>query len=288
MSGPLEGTRVVDFTQGWAGPFCSMELGDLGAMVIKIEPPEGDFTRNLGPPMLSGEAIPFLAVNRSKRSISLDIEKAPGLGIARRLIQRADVVLESFDPGVADTLGIGYEAMKIENPQLIYGSITPFGISGPYRDWAGSELVLQALSGVFASQPGGDRYIAFGGETVSLFSGKYLLHGILAALVYRSRAGSGQRIDLAMMDAALARTWSEWPGRDTTKAEEAPLAQDVIAKPMWAGHDRSISVGSGRVEFNFRVNGYTPNDKAWMAFFEEVGAPELVGDPRFETESSTP
>jgi crotonobetainyl-CoA:carnitine CoA-transferase CaiB-like acyl-CoA transferase len=277
--GPLEGIRVVDFTQGWAGPFCTMELGDLGASVIKVEPQQGDFTRQLGPPYLAGQTLPYLAVNRSKRGIVLDLNKSMGVTIARRLASSADIVVESFDPGEADRFGIGYEALAAENPGLVYATVTAFGQSGPYRDRAASELVIQAMSGVLDAQTNGGPKVALGGDPVSLFTGKYLFHGILAALIYRRRRGIGQRVDVAMLEAGLARSMTLWPSVVSQPDDHA-----ASIPPIWAGHDRSIQAGSQRVEFNFRKDGYTPNDDAWMSFFHDIGADELIGDPRVATE----
>jgi crotonobetainyl-CoA:carnitine CoA-transferase CaiB-like acyl-CoA transferase len=284
VTGPLQGITVIDLTEGWAGPFCTMELGDLGATVIKVEPSEGDYSRRLGPPFLSGESLPFLALNRSKLSIAVNTTTAPGARIVRLLAGTADVVVESFSPGEADRFGIGYEELRAENPRLIYGTVTPYGQYGPYADRAASELVLQAMTGVFAFQPDPARYVAFGGDPVNLFAGKYLLHGILAALIDQRRTGEGQRVDVAMLHAGLARTMSEWPAADDAPPGVGgePPAQ---RPPIWAGRDRSMTAADGRIEFNFRVNGYTPNDDAWMSFFAEVGADELVRDSRFGTES---
>jgi crotonobetainyl-CoA:carnitine CoA-transferase CaiB-like acyl-CoA transferase len=277
MSGPLHGLRVVDLTEGWAGPFCTMELGDLGADVVKVEPPQGELTRRLGDPEFEGETLPFLAVNRSKRAICLDTTSADGRAVLHRLAASADVVVESMRPGEADERGIGYDALRATNPHLVYATITGFGQEGPYRDWACSELVAQAMSAMIPPSPG-EEPVVLGGEQLSLFAGKYLFHGIVAALIWRARSGVAQRVDVSILEAGLARGMSIWPS-----SPEAPAARPPSA-PMWATAVRAFDTADMPVEFNFRKNGYTPNDDAWQTFFGDVGANELIGDPRFTTE----
>jgi len=281
VAGPLESLKVIDLTQGWAGPFCTMQLGDMGATVIKVEPPEGDFTRRLGPPFPDGESLPFLSVNRSKRSVVLDLETPSGVAAVQRLIQDADVLVESYAPGEADSMGIGYEALKAINPGLIYATITPFGQTGPYRDWAGSEIVAQSLAG-FTPHLGkpGQAPVMLGGEQAAIFAGKFFFHGILAALICRERTGVAQRVDASLLGGMMAAQVMAYPGDDyqfpSDTKEEAPPPPAVNSLGF-----SSIRTKDMVVDFAFFVSGYTPNDDAWHNFFVDLGAQDMAEDPRF-------
>jgi crotonobetainyl-CoA:carnitine CoA-transferase CaiB-like acyl-CoA transferase len=255
-----------------------MELGDLGADVVKVESLGGDLTRQLAPPRPQGQTMPFLALNRSKRSIALDYGRAEGADVVRRLIAGADVVVESFDPGRADELGLGESALRAVNPQIIYATVTPFGQDGPYRSWRGSEIVLQALSAAVPNNPAGDPDV-LGGDLLELFTGKFLFHGIVAALIARARSGVTQRVDVSGLESAMARAMSAWPDEESSRDPRGGLGPRI-----WAGSVRAFATRDVPIEFNFRVQGYTPNDEAWMAFFRDVGADALVDDVRFATE----
>ncbi len=151
---PLSGVRVADFTRVLTGPLCTMLLGDLGADVIKVEPPGGDDTRAWGPPFQVGEggreSSYFLSVNRNKRSVTLDLKTAGGLDAARRLIAGSDVLVENFRPGTLERLGLGWDDLRAAHPRLIYATITGFGLSGPYRDRAGYDVVAQGMGGLMS------------------------------------------------------------------------------------------------------------------------------------------
>jgi len=146
MPGALAGFKVVDITQGLCGPYCSMQLGDAGAQIIKIEPPQGDSSRTMGPPFIGDESAVYLNLNRNKRSIVLDLSKDEGRDILLRLAKDADVFLEDLGPGEAEKLGFGYEQLKKLNPKIIYCNISAFGEKGPMAQLPGSELVVQAMA----------------------------------------------------------------------------------------------------------------------------------------------
>ena len=157
-AGPLEGITVVDCTQILAGPYCTMLLADMGADVVKIEKPQGgDDTRRMGPPFVDGVAASFLMVNRNKRSIVLDLKNPEGAAILRKMVERADVMVENLRPGAMVKLGLGYEDLRKVNPALVYCTISAFGVTGPYGDRAGFDLVAQGMSGhmSFTGVPGG-------------------------------------------------------------------------------------------------------------------------------------
>ena len=202
---PLAGVRVIDLTRVLAGPFCAMALGDMGAEVIKIEEPgKGDDTRGW-PPFAGGEATYFMAVNRSKKSLTLNLKAPEGQAILRGLIARADVVLENFRPGTMERLGFGYDKLRKTNPRLVYCSISGFGESGPEASRPGYDLIVQGESGVmdltgFADGPP----VKVGNSIADLVAGLSAAHGITLALLSRARSGKGQKVEIGMLDQMAA------------------------------------------------------------------------------------
>ena len=208
----LSELRVVDLTQGVAGPYCTKLLADYGAEVIKIEPPGGDVSRRLGPfpadlphPEKSGL---FLHLNTNKKSITLDVATASGVVILKKLLARADVLVESYPPGRVTEWGIGYEQLREDFPQLIYTSITSFGQTGPYRDYRANNLVAMAMSSIMYATGEPDREpLATGCEPADYFAGLQAFVGILAALAYRQRNGppeAGQHVDVSLVESVAA------------------------------------------------------------------------------------
>ena len=189
--GPLSGIRILDLSRVLAGPFCTMVLGDLGAEVIKVERPDGgDDTREGGPPFAGGESAYYLCVNRNKKSVALDLKSPGGVEAARGLAAASDVLLENFRVGAMGKLGLGYEEVKALNPGIVYCSITGYGQTGPYRDLAGYDFILQAMSGLMSitGEPEGEP-MKLGVATVDLTTGLYAAVAILAALRHRDRTG---------------------------------------------------------------------------------------------------
>jgi crotonobetainyl-CoA:carnitine CoA-transferase CaiB-like acyl-CoA transferase len=204
-SAPLEGIRVVDLSRLLPGPFCSQLLGDYGADVVKVEDTGlGDFVR-LTPPFIGSESGPFLAVNRNKRSIALDLKKEKGREVLRRLARRADVLLEGFRPGVLDRLGVGWDALRSENPRLIYCALTGYGQDGPWRERAGHDINYLGYAGVLAMTGAADGPpVPPGVQVADLTGAFYAAIGILLALEARHRTGAGQLVDVSMLDGALS------------------------------------------------------------------------------------
>ena len=205
MSGhALEGLHVLDVTQVMAGPFCAMVLADLGADVIKVEPPAGDSTRQM-PGAVGSDSPSFNAVNRGKRSIVLDLKTEAGRAALIRLARSTDILIENYRPGVMDALGLGYEALSRENPRLIYASISGYGQTGPDRDKGGFDLIAQGVSGIMSitGEPGGAPVKA-GIPLTDLGAGLFALVGILAAVAHRHRTGAGQHVDTSLVDAGVA------------------------------------------------------------------------------------
>lgn len=210
MPSALEGIRVLDLTQIMAGPFCTMLLADLGAEVIKIENPRGgDDSRRMAPPYYQSEPASFIAMNRNKYGVAVDIRTEPGKQILWRLIERTDVLVENFRPGTMARLGFGFEAVHAKYPSLVYCSISGFGQTGPYRERGGFDLVAQAMSGVLSVTGSPEEPAKVGVPISDLNAGLYASHAILAALLSRVRTGEGQYIDTSLFEGALAYTFWE-------------------------------------------------------------------------------
>jgi crotonobetainyl-CoA:carnitine CoA-transferase CaiB-like acyl-CoA transferase len=203
---PLADLVVVDLTRALAGPYCTLMLGDMGARVIKVEPPAGgDHTRSWGPPFVGGESAYFLSVNRNKESITLDLGRPEGQDAVRRLIARADVLVENFRPGTLQPLRLDYDSVADEYPRLVYASISGFGQTGPRRAEPGYDAVIQAEGGLMSltGAPDGEPFRP-GVAVADLVSGLMAVQGILLALVTRMRTGRGQHVDVAMFDAVCS------------------------------------------------------------------------------------
>jgi crotonobetainyl-CoA:carnitine CoA-transferase CaiB-like acyl-CoA transferase len=249
-----------------AGPFCGQVLGDMGADVIKIEPPGGDSTR------ASMGAQSFLAVNRNKRSVALDLKSPEHRAVLHRLARDADVVLENNRPGVAARLGAGWEQLSELNPRLIYASVSGFGQTGPYAQRPGYDLIAQGLSGVMSvtGEPDGDP-VKCGIPIGDLSAGLFCAVAILSAVVARERTGRGQRIDTSLFEGALALSiWETAELWATGRVPQPHGSAHRVTAPYQAlrTRDGHITVGGN-------------NQKLWQKLCEAIGRPELVEDPRF-------
>jgi crotonobetainyl-CoA:carnitine CoA-transferase CaiB-like acyl-CoA transferase len=272
---PLDGIRVVDLTRFLAGPFCTQELGDFGADVVKIEPLEGDGTRYQSRrPDLVGNSYFFAAANRNKRSATIDVRTDAGREIVRRLARTADVLVENFRPGVMDRLGLGAEVLQGDNPRLIYCSVTGFGSTGPYRGRPGFDQVGQGMSGfmsVTGQEPTGPTRagIALADLTCAMTA----CRGILFALLARERTGRGQRVEVAIVDSMVALlTWS------------AGLYFETGRPPGVAGNHHPLSSPFGVYQakdgpFNLAAG----NERMWQRLCQVLGREDLRDDPRFRT-----
>ncbi len=202
----LEGLRVIDLTQAMAAPFCSMNLADMGADVIKVEPPTGEDMRR-GSVSRNGHSGTFLTINRGKRGITVDLKQPAGVQIIHRLVKTADVFVQNYRPGAAKRLGVDYETLAAINPRLIYCSISGFGSTGPYAARGGYDLIAQGMSGIISVTGDEDGPPAKAGLPVSdLSAGLFGAYGILCALEHRERTGHGQFVDTSLLEAALALT----------------------------------------------------------------------------------
>lgn len=276
MAKALEGFRVLDLTQIMSGPFCAMLLADLGAEVIKVEKPRGgDDTRSMGPPFLNGESAAFLAVNRNKLGLALDIKAPVGAEILWRLIETADVLIENFRPGTLARLGFGYEQIHARQPRLVYCSISGYGQTGPYAERGGFDLVAQALSGVLSVTGTPDEPVKVGVPISDLNAGLFASHAILAALLARSRTGEGQYVETSLLEAALAYTI--WESNEYWATREPPRRLGTAHRLMapyqvFPTADGWIAIGAA-------------NQRNWERLARAVGRDELLDDPRFATNS---
>lgn len=274
MGGALEGIVVLDLSQGAAGPTCGMYLGDLGADVVKVEPPGGEWGRGLGPPFVAGVAAAFLGMNRCKRSIVVDLKRPRGSEVLLRLAEGCDVVLESFRPGVADRLGVGYEAMSARNPRLVYAAITAFGQVGPWRMRPGVDGIAQAMSGIMSVTGSADGPpVKVGVPAADMAGGVFASQAILAALFDRERSGGGQRVDVSLLDALLA---FQVVPLSMYLASGTPPQRMGSAAP-YAAPNEAFPTSDGYV----MVAAYTT--KRWPALCAVLGTPELATDPQFDT-----
>ncbi|MDF3042848.1 MAG: hypothetical protein K0Q71_5554 [Thermomicrobiales bacterium] len=206
MAGPLAGLVVADFTQLAQGPFATQMMGDLGAEIIKIEPVKGDWMRHwsMANLYIEGEGASFLSFNRNKRSIGIDLKHPQGKEVALRLVDRADVVIENFRPGVMERLGLGYETLAERNPRIIYCASSGWGQSGPYVTRPGQDLLVQAVAGVgYLNGNADDPPRAVGVGIADFTAGFHIVYGVLAALYARQRTGRGQRVDVNLLNSIL-------------------------------------------------------------------------------------
>jgi crotonobetainyl-CoA:carnitine CoA-transferase CaiB-like acyl-CoA transferase len=203
---PLDGITVLDFTRVLSGPYCTMQLGDLGARVIKIEQPgRGDDTRAWGPPFIEGESAYFLSINRNKESVALDLKEERSRQVIDALLARADVVVENFRPGTLERLGWGWAAVAARHPRIVYCSISGFGQTGPRRLEAGYDAMMQGEAGLMSiTGPADGPPYRLGVAIGDIATGMFAVQGILAALFARERTGRGQLVDIAMLDSVTA------------------------------------------------------------------------------------
>lgn len=273
---PLAGLRVLDISQVMAGPFCSMLLGDMGADVIKVEPPKlGDSTRHSMGFRLKGEDSPgFLALNRNKRSISLNLKEQGDREVLYALVKTADILVENARPGVAARLGIDYETLAEINPRLIYASISGFGQTGPWAQRPGFDLIAQAMSGILSSNGFPDMEPAKNSIAVAdLGAGLFSAYAILSAVIGREQTGKGQHIDASLLEAALGL--SIWETTELWGTGKAP-------QPIGSANRMSAPYQAVKASDGWFVIG-AANQGLWLSFLKVVGRPELQDDPRWSS-----
>jgi formyl-CoA transferase len=276
MPRALDGVRVLDATQVMAGPFCAMQLCDMGADVIKVEPPGGDSSRRMAG-AVGDDSAGFNAVNRGKRGLVLDLRTAAAQEAFRRLAARADVVIENSRPGVMRRFGLHYDALAADHPGLIYASISGYGQTGPAASKGGFDLVAQGVSGLMSitGEPDGPP-VKVGVPVTDLGAGLFALAGILAALHYRARTGRGQYIDTALVDAGVAL--SVWESAEYFSGGGVP-------QPMGSAHRLIAPYQAIRCADGF-INLAAANDRLFERLCLMFGHPEWATDARFVDNTS--
>jgi crotonobetainyl-CoA:carnitine CoA-transferase CaiB-like acyl-CoA transferase len=273
-AGPLDGIRVIDLTRVLAGPFATQSLGDLGAEVLKIEPPgNGDETRHF-PPFIRGESHYFLGINRNKKSLVVDLQQEAGKEILRKLVATADILVENYRPGVMDRLGLGYAALAEINPRLIYCAISGFGLSGPMRDKPSFDIVTQALSGALSiNGERGHMPVKLGIPLGDMVGGVFGPMAILAALHERNRTGKGRLIDISLYDGLIGML-GYFAQLAFITGEDPP--------PMGSSHPNIVPYGSFPASDGSIIIAVL-SESFWGKLCEALERPDLATDPRFAT-----
>ncbi len=275
MSGPLAGVRVVDLTRVLAGPYATMLLGDLGADVIKVEPPAGDDTRQWRPPSVAGESTYYLGVNRNKRSVVLDLGSEDGRLALRALAASADVLIENFKVGTMERWGLGYEeVLRPLNPGLVYCSITGYGRTGPSAHLPGYDTVIEAMGGLMSltGEPEGEP-MKVGVAIVDVVTGSHAAFGVCAALTHRLRTGEGQRVDLSLFESnlsALANQASAYLLSGEIPGRHGNAHSTIVPYQVFRARDASVMVAVG-------------NDPQFVRLCGLLGLSDLAADPRYAT-----
>jgi len=272
---PLQGIRVLDFSRILAGPYCTMVLGDMGAEVIKVERPGiGDETRAWGPPFVGGESAYFLCVNRNKKSITVDLSTRDGQTIIRDLAAQCDVLVENFRPGTMEKLGLGCDALRAINPRLIYCAISGFGRSGPDKDRAGVDVIVEGVGGLMSitGEPDGPP-VKVGVAIIDVATALHAHGAIIAALFERERTGQGRRLDFSLLEVQIATLINI--GSDY-------LIGGVVPKRWGSAHTSIVPYQAFEARDGYVVVGAI-NESLWARFCEAIEQPRLADDPRFAT-----
>lgn len=274
---PLAGLRVLDFSHALAGPYSTLLLADYGAEVYKLESRAGDMGRGWGPPFAGGLASFFLALNRGKRGISIDLKHAEGLDLCLRLIDRMDVLIENFRPGAMDRLGLGYGALRRRNPRLVYCSISGYGQDGPSRDEAAMDLVMQAASGLLSITGTAEgESVRCGYGVTDVTAGLFAVIGILLALRARERTGRGQYIDVSMLDSmisTMSSNYATYLGSGIVPQPMGTAFPTVVPYSVFHAQDRPIAIAVG-------------SERLWSAFCRAIERPELEKHPDYESNAA--
>jgi crotonobetainyl-CoA:carnitine CoA-transferase CaiB-like acyl-CoA transferase len=277
MTKPLAGIRVIELANFIAGPLAGTLLADMGADVIKVEPPQGDMARAT-PPIRNGESVSFTALNRNKRSLVLDLKQPAAIEILRKLAAKSDVFLEAYRPGALDKLGLGAEQVKAINPKIVYTSVSGFGQTGPDRRRAGVNLIIEAFSGILSvtGEPGA-MPMRPGVQSADVFGALFATYATLASLVGAARLGEGRVADVSLVEASIAAAaWEAAEYLETGNVPQPLGNKHRLAAPyqLFETKDqRYIAIG-------------TPNDQLFRKLMQVLGLEAHIGDPRFVSYSS--
>jgi crotonobetainyl-CoA:carnitine CoA-transferase CaiB-like acyl-CoA transferase len=274
MPGPLGDLRIVDLSRIVAGPLATQILSDYGAEVIKVEHPAGgDDSRQWSPPRApDGQATYFFAVNRGKRSITIDLTHPRGRDVVLDLVRRTDVVIENFKPGTMDDLGLGWETLRAANARLIYCAISGFGATGPYRERAGYDAIMQGFTGLMSiTGEAGGPPVKVGVALIDAITALYAHGAVLAALRHRDRTGQGQYLELSLLECGIA---------GLINAATAYLVGGEVQGRWGSAHPSLVPYQAFRAGDGYLMVG-AGNERLWKAFCEVLGAPEWADDPRY-------
>ncbi len=273
--GPLAGLRVLDLTQFLSGPYCTLILGDLGAEIVKVEPPQGDSSRHVPPHFVGDDSAYFLSINRNKKSIVLDLKSEEGRDLLRRLALVSDIVVENFRPGVLERLGVSPEALRQEKPSLVWCAISGFGQSGPYRDKPAYDMIVQALSGGMSmTGEKGRGAVRAGIPLGDLAAGMYAAIGILAAINRRHQTGQGEMIDISMLDCQAAML---------SYQAAYHLHSGHVPDRQGSGHDSIPTYRTFTAQDGIEVVITANTERMWQGLCRALGVTHLIEDPRFLT-----
>lgn len=274
---PLEGIRVLELGVFIAGPFCATLLADMGADVIKIEPPEGDMARAM-PPILSGHSSTFVGLNRNKRSLVLDLKKKEAPDIIKALAAKSDVFLENYRPGVLDRFGLGSEAIRQVNPKIVYTSVSGFGQTGPYRKRAAVNLIVEAASGSLSvNGEKGEMPMRSGVQSADMFGALFATYATLAGLIGAARHKIGRTADVSLVEASLAT--AVWETAEY-------LAVGTIPDQLGHRHRLNAPYQLFETATGRHVAIGTPNTQLFAKLMTTIGLEQHLSDPRFATYSS--
>jgi CoA:oxalate CoA-transferase len=277
MAKPLAGIKVIELANFIAGPLCGTLLADMGADVIKVEPPKGDMSRAT-PPIRNGESVSFVALNRNKRSLVLDLKRPEAAQILLKLAAQSDVFIEAYRPGALDKLGLGGAQVKAVNPSIIYTSVSGFGQSGPYRRRAGVNLIIEAFSGMLSvtGEPG-KMPMRPGVQTADVFGALFATYATLAGLVGAGRTGEGFVADVSLVETAIAA--AAWEAADYLETGKVP-------QPLGNRHRLNAPYQLFACKDGHYLAIGTPNDQLFANLMTALGLQEHIGDPRFVSYSS--
>ena len=273
MPGPLEGLRVVDLSRILAGPYCTMMLGDMGAEVIKVEQPgSGDDTRTWGPPWVGDQSAYYLAINRNKRSLTLNLKHERARELLEQLVARSDVLIENFKAGGLAAMGLGYERLRQVNPRLVHCSITGYGPDGPYSSRPGYDFIAQGMGGIMSvtGEPDGQP-MKVGVAIADLTTGMFACSSILAALRHRDRTGQGQHLDVSLLESVVAwliNVGSAYLLAGVELPRYGNAHPNIVPYRLFKARDKWFIVATG-------------NDRQYYALCEVIGRPDLAEDTRF-------
>lgn len=271
--GPLAGMRVIELAHIMAGPVCGLMLGDMGAEVIKVEKLEGDDTRRTVPPALEGESAAYMMMNRGKRGIALDLKAPEGVAVLRRLLAKADALIENYRGGTMERLGLGYETLHRDFPALVYCSLSGFGRTGPYADRAGFDLVAQGMSGLMSvtGEGPGRPPMKCGPPVTDITAGILAAMGVLAAYTRRLKTGEGQAVDTSLFEAGITHTY--WQSA-------IAMATGIAPGPMGSAHPLNAPYEAFETADGWITIG-AANQTNWLRLLKAIGMDSLAEDPRF-------